>query len=132
MGSHAELPESHFLRHRHHIRVQVFCFLSAGNGNSLVPLIFLAVSTLLNIVLDPWFVLGLKRGVTGAAEATVIAQYVSGIGIAVYALLRYPELRAIYRGCRVRWASVREIAGFSILTCVQQSVMNLGILMVQG
>lgn len=101
-------------------------------GNSLVPLIFLAVSALLNIVLDLWFVLGLKRGVAGAAEATVIAQYVSGIGIAVYALLRCPELCAIYRGCRVRWACIREIAGFSILTCVQQSVMNLGILMVQG
>ena len=32
----------------------------------------------------------------------------------------------------MRWHSVREIAGFSILTCVQQSVMNFGILMVQG
>ena len=106
-----------------------FAFFLRAVGNSLVPLVFLAVSALLNIVLDLWFVLGLKRGVTGAA---VIAQYVSGIGIAVYALLRCPELRAIYRGCRVRWASVREITGFSILTCVQQSVMNLGILMVQG
>ena len=63
----------------------------------------------------------------GAAEATVIAQYVSGVGIAVYALARCPQLRAIHKGCRIRWACVREIAGFSILTCVQQSVMNLGI-----
>ncbi len=34
--------------------------------------------------------------------------------------------------CRLRLACLREIAGFSFLTCVQQSVMNLGILMVQG
>ena len=68
----------------------------------------------------------------GAAEATVIAQYVSGVGIAVYALARCPQLQAIHKGCRIRWACVREIAGFSILTCVQQSVMNLGILMMQG
>ena len=51
-------------------------------GNSVVPLIFLAVSAVLNILLDLWFVLGLERGVAGAAEATVIAQYVSGVGIA--------------------------------------------------
>ena len=101
-------------------------------GNSVVPLIFLAVSAVLNIALDLWFVLGLKRGVTGAAEATVIAQYVSGIGIALYSWLRNPQLRSIRKGCRVRWRCVQEIAGFSVLTCVQQSVMNLGILMVQG
>lgn len=101
-------------------------------GNSVVPLIFLAVSAGLNIILDLWFVLGLKRGVGGAAEATVISQYVSGLGIAFYAMARCPELQSIRKGSRVRWACVKEIAGFSILTCVQQSVMNLGILMVQG
>lgn len=100
-------------------------------GNSVVPLFFLAVSSALNIVLDLWFVLGLERGITGAAEATVIAQYVSGLSITVYSLAKHPELRP-QRNFRVRWTCVREIAGFSILTCVQQSVMNLGILMVQG
>ena len=100
-------------------------------GNSVVPLLFLAGSAALNIGLDLWFVLGLGRGVSGAAQATVIAQYASGLGIAAYALLRQPELRPD-RAVRLRWASVREIAGFSILTCVQQSVMNLGSLMVQG
>ena len=100
-------------------------------GNSVVPLIFLAVSALMNIALDLWFVLGLKRGVSGAAEATVIAQYVSGGGIAVYAWLRYPQVKCL-RSLRVRRGCVREVASFSLLTCVQQSVMNLGILMVQG
>lgn len=101
-------------------------------GNSLVPLAFLALSAALNVALDLWFVLGLNRGVAGAAEATVIAQYVSGIGIAAYALLRCPLLRGIWRERRLRRSRVREIAGFSLLTCVQQSVMNLGILLVQG
>lgn len=100
-------------------------------GNSVVPLAFLAGSAGLNIALDLWFVLGLKRGVSGAAEATVIAQYLSGVGIAAYALARYPLLRP-GKGLRVKPVQIREIAGFSILTCVQQSVMNLGILMVQG
>ena len=101
-------------------------------GNSVVPLIFLAVSAILNIALDFLFVLGLKRGAAGAAEATVISQYVSGLGLMAYTLLRYEQMRTSLRRCRVSRACIKEIAGFSILTCVQQSVMNLGILMVQG
>lgn len=101
-------------------------------GNSVVPLVFLAASAALNIALDLWFVLGLRRGAAGAAEATVIAQYVSGLGITAYTLAKYPLLRPTGRRFRVKRSRVREIAGSSILTCVQQSVMNLGILMVQG
>ncbi len=101
-------------------------------GNSVIPMIFLAVSSVMNIGLDLWFVLGLKRGVAGAAEATVIAQFFSGIGIAVYTLLRYPESRAVKNIRSLRRERVHEVISFSTLTCVQQSVMNLGILMVQG
>ena len=97
-----------------------------------MPLAFLAVSAVLNIALDLWFVLGLNRGVAGAAEATVIAQYLSGVGIAVYTLARFPQARAIGKLSGLRRARVREVLSFSTLTCVQQSVMNLGILMVQG
>ncbi len=101
-------------------------------GNSVMPLIFLAASAALNIALDLWFVLALERGTAGAAEATVIAQYVSGLGIAVYTLIKHPQLRPTGGHFRVKFSRVCEITGFSILTCVQQSVMNLGILMVQG
>ena len=107
------------------------CYLRAV-GNSVVPLVFLAVSAALNILLDLWFILGLGRGVTGAAEATVIAQYAAGIGIALYALIRCPQVRAVGALRHLRWRRMREIGAFSVLTCVQQSVMNLGILMVQG
>ena len=109
-----------------------FASLVRAVGNSIAPLAFLAVSAVLNIVLDIWFVLGLSRGVAGAAWATVIAQYISGAGMAAYTLIRCPELHLGRQHCRLRMARVREIASFSVLTCVQQSVMNLGILMVQG
>ncbi len=98
----------------------------------MLPLLFLALSAVLNIVLDLWFVLGLDRGVAGAAEATVISQYVSGIGIALYTWIRCPGLRLQKSHCHLRLSCLKEIAGFSVLTCVQQSVMNFGILMVQG
>lgn len=109
-----------------------FANLLRAVGNSVVPLVFLAVSAVLNIALDLLFVLIFCWGVTGAAVATVIAQFVSGIGITVYCLLRFPELRVERRHMRWDRQIIREIAGLSVLTCVQQSVMNFGILMVQG
>ena len=109
-----------------------FASLLRAVGDSRTPLWFLAVSAVTNIVLDLVFVLVFQRGVSGAAEATVISQYLSGIGLAVYTWFRFPKLRPERAQCRIRWACVREISSFSLLTCVQQSVMNLGILMVQG
>ena len=110
-----------------------FAALLRSLGNSIIPLVFLAVSAVLNIALDLWFVAGLHRGVAGAAEATVLSQYVSGIGIALYTALRFPQL--FHRGdggIRLRLSRIREITGVSALTCLQQSIMNLGILAVQG
>ena len=101
-------------------------------GNSVIPLGFLAVSAVLNIALDLWFVIGLNRDVAGAAEATVIAQYASGIGIAAYTLMRFPQVRSIWNFRSLRRGRIQEVVSFSTLTCVQQSIMNLGILMVQG
>ena len=109
-----------------------FASLLRSLGNSVVPLVFLAVSACLNIVLDLWFVTGLHRGVAGAAEATVIAQYVSGIGIAIYTFAKFPQLLRREQGVCLRKSRVKEITSFSALTCMQQSIMNLGILAVQG
>lgn len=106
-----------------------FACLLRAIGNSVVPLVFLAISALLNIALDLWFIAGLNRGVAGAAKATVISQYISGIGIAIYVLKKY---RPSKKHWSVSWSCLKEIAGYSFLTCIQQSIMNLGILMVQG
>ena len=78
-----------------------FACLLRAVGNSVAPLIFLAVSSVMNIVLDLWFVLGFHWGVAGAAFATVLSQYVSGIGLAVYTYWKTPEFRIQlrYLGC---------------------------------
>ncbi|MCB6973540.1 MULTISPECIES: MATE family efflux transporter [Butyricimonas] len=107
------------------------CLLRAI-GNSVVPLWFLAVAVVLNIVLDLLFILLFGWGVRGAAWATVVAQAVSGVGLCLYAIKKFPEFRIRRQDMRMKWATVKEIAVYSSLTCVQQSVMNFGILMVQG
>lgn len=112
-----------------------FAFLLRATGNSFVPLVFLGISTVLNIILDYVFVAVWNMGVEGAADATVLAQIAAGVGIAVYALLREPVLnlrRMREEKIRLRRELVGEILSYSAATGAQQSVMNLGILMVQG
>lgn len=103
-----------------------------GIGNSLIPLIFLAVSVVLNIFLDIYLVAVLAMGIKGAAVATVVSQYVSGIGILIYYYISYREYRL--RRCDIRFQrdNIIDILSLSGFTCLQQSVMNFGILCVQG
>lgn len=101
-------------------------------GNSVVPLVFLGVSAVLNIVLDLVFILVFHWGVRGAALATVFSQYVSGVGIMVYTLMKFPQFFPKKKDCRWSMRTAEDIFSLSSLNCVQQSVMNFGILMVQG
>ena len=101
-------------------------------GNSMVPLLFLAVSAILNVILDLVCVLVFQWGVRGAAGATVFSQYVSGIGIALYTLKKFPELCPKRNDCRWDKKNLGTILNLSVMTSVQQSIMNFGILMVQG
>ena len=103
-----------------------------GFGNSVIPLIFLSVSVVLNIVLDLLFVAGFSMGIKGAAVATVIAQYVSGIGILIYFIAAYPVYRVQKKDMQFDSSNMHNILSLSGFTCLQQSVMNFGILCVQG
>lgn len=101
-------------------------------GNSTVPLVFLGISAAVNIILDLVFILKCGWGVAGAAGATVTAQWLSGIGCMAYTVIRCPHLMPEVSQRKLSLAGIREIAGASFLTCMQQSVMNFGILMIQG
>lgn len=109
-----------------------FAYLLRAIGNSFMPLVFLAGSSVLNIALDLWFVVGLSWGVGGAALATVIAQAVSGLGLLIYSLLKLPVLKDNNK--RIGWNSrrLKQIIVNDVATGMQQSVMNFGILMIQG
>ncbi len=109
-----------------------FASLLRALGNSVAPLMFLALSAMLNIVLDLVFVVVFHWGVEGAAGATVLSQYLSGVGLGLYTIAHFPGLKPEKRHRRLSRNILKEISQFSVLTCVQQSVMNFGILMVQG
>lgn len=117
--------------------IAVFLFNFAAStlravGNSVIPVIFLALSSVVNIALDLLFVTVLHLGVGGAAWATVIAQYAGAAGLLLYIRIRAGWL--IPRRNELRWNRelFERIRRLSLLTGVQQSIMNFGILLVQG
>ncbi len=109
-----------------------FSFLLRSRGNSSSPLYFLIFSALLNIALDLFFIISLKRGVKGAAEATVISQGVSGIGVALYFFITNKDLIPRAEERKFEKDRIKTIFKYSSLTSIQQSIMNFGILMIQG
>lgn len=109
-----------------------FAFLLRAMGNSKTPLMFLAISAIMNIVLDIYFVVGLEKGVGGAALATVISQAFAGIGMAAYAFAKVPAMRRVNVATLWSGARMKQIIFNDLATGLQQSVMNFGILMIQG
>lgn len=81
------------------------CMLRAL-GNSLVPLVFLGVSTVLNVGLDILFVIGFKAGISGAAYATILSQYLSAIGICIYVAIACRDLSTVSE--QLRWRHLRQ------------------------
>ena len=71
----------------------VFAAILRSIGDSFTPLIFLIISTILNIILDYAFILYLKMGVAGAAFATVISQAISALLCFIYMKHKYPQLK---------------------------------------
>ena len=101
-------------------------------GNTFIPLVFLGVSAFLNIVLDLVFILVFHMGVKGAAWATVSAQVVSAVGVMVYFFLKGKELCPARKHLFYDQNLLHMVIVNSTLTAIQQSIMNFGILMVQG
>lgn len=115
--------------------VSLYNFLAAvlrSIGNTVVPLCVLGLSAITNIVLDLVFILCFDLGVAGAALATVIAQALSAAAITVYFFAKAKPFCPQKKHMRYSKQLLRFIISNSTLTAIQQSIMNLGILMVQG
>ena len=101
-------------------------------GNSLTPLLFLAVSAVLNIFFNYFFILVLHMGVEGAAWGTVIAQLLSGGACLIYAMRVMPELRIDRHTIRWDWPIVRNILKYGVPAGLQTSFISISIMAMQS
>lgn len=110
-----------------------FCaFLLRAIGDSKSPLLFLVLACIINIILDLVLVLVIPLEVEGVAIATLIAQAVSALGCFAFTLKKLSFMGLSITRLVFDKPQFKTILEFSLLTSIQQSVMNFGILMVQG
>lgn len=101
-------------------------------GDSKTSLYFLVIACIINIILDLVFVLNFEMGVAGVAYATVIAQAIASILSLIYAFSKVPILRMKKKEFVFNRAIFPVIAKYSFLTSIQQSIMSIGMVAVQG
>ena len=109
-----------------------FAFVLRSVGNSALPLWFLGIASAMNIILDYLFVVSFRWGIEGAAIATVAAQIFAGAGNGLYVWIKERELMPGRVNVSWKKGTMKEVVRFSLAASVQQSVMNFGILMIQG
>ena len=101
-------------------------------GNSLMPLVFLIISSVLNIGLDLFFITQLHMGVRGAAVATVIAQGVSVVLCLIYIFKNVPLLVPEKRHFKFDAALYKELLGQGYSMAVMSAIVNAGSVILQS
>lgn len=101
-------------------------------GNSVVPLIFLILSSVLNIILDIALVAWIPLGVAGAALATVLAQMISGILCLIYAWKILPFLRLSRNNMHFNKEIAKQILVYGIPAGLQMSIITISDMTLQG
>ena len=101
-------------------------------GDSRTPLYFLIISTILSIALSIWFVVSLRWGVAGVAWATLIAQAISMVLCYMYIIKNIPLLTFTTKQLVYDHDIMRSIIRLAIPSSVQQMIISLGFITVQG
>ena len=100
-------------------------------GDSFTPLIFLIISTVLNIFLDYAFILYLHMGVAGAAFATVLSQAFSAILCFLYMYKKYPQLRLSRQDMRPYKEVYQKLMSTGLSMSFMMSFVQFGTLTLQ-
>lgn len=100
-------------------------------GNSFIPLVFLVISSVVNIILDIVFVIGLDYGIKGAAIATVISQIVAVILLVGYIWLKEHELVPDRRHFVVDKEILKELFGQGASMAMMISFVVIGTVIIQ-
>ena len=101
-------------------------------GNSVVPLIFLGISSLLNIVFDILFVAVIPMGVGGAAFATVLAQIISGVACLLYAWKILPMLRIRRDKLKLDTYIGKQMLVYGLPAALQMSIISISDMTLQA
>ena len=101
-------------------------------GDSKTPLKFLIVSTILNIVLDLLFVVKFHLGSDGAGWATLISQALATIGLAIYFMCKFSYLKNQKKSDFFDKKIAKEMIIYAIPSTIQQTIVSLGMMTVQG
>lgn len=100
-------------------------------GDSKVPLYFLLLSSVLNIVFDLFCIINLHMGVAGAAVATVASQLISGLLCLVYMIKKYEILRITKEEWRINPHHIKMLCGMGIPMGIQYSITAIGSVILQ-
>ena len=101
-------------------------------GDSITPLVFLIISSFMNIGLDLLFVSRLNFGVEGAAAATVLSQIISFVACIIYMIKKYPVLHFGMAELRLEKDMVKAMFGIGCSMGFMNSLINLGSVALQG
>ena len=110
----------------------LFAALLRAAGNTKAAFYAVLLSSVLNVALDVWFMLGLGWGVTGAAAATVLSQISMTAFIILYTLSRHPALIPHRQEWRPGRAVLAQGLRFGLPPTIQNSVTSLGNLVLQN
>ena len=100
-------------------------------GDSRTPLLFLALSSLMNVVLDLAFILIFHMGIMGAALATVVSQAVSGLLCLLFIVRRVPVLHISREEWRPRTDRIAVLCAYGIPMGMQYSITAIGTVVLQ-
>ncbi len=110
----------------------ILCGILRGLGDSLSALVYLLIATVLNIVLDLWFVAGFHMGVAGVALATVIAQLVSAF-MCFLKLCRMTDLFDLkLRYLKPNKENIVTVLRLGLPSGVTQAIFSLAMVVVQS
>ena len=101
-------------------------------GDSNDPVVFLVISSVMNIALDLVFIINLHLGVAGASLATVISQAVSGIGCLIYSWKKFEILHPDAEERRWNSSYMKTLCGMGVPMGLQYSITAIGTMMVQS
>lgn len=108
------------------------CGILRAYGDSVTPLIFLIISTALNVGLDILFLVTFRMGPAGAAIATVLTQFLSVIGCFIYTFARYSDLRLRKEDWKISRSSIGLHLKQGVPLGLQFSILAVGIIVMQG